>query len=869
MNTLANLPAVTPHRRTSVVWDVPELELNWYPWSEFRPAAEIGHEPGAAVRTTYLAGLGWCLEPYQVTQWFEKTITQQGIIRQSEWNLVPELKERPHWRLPNVLGVTLGPELSSSGDHFLHKEPQAGQPFSSSLTADADALPPPPLASLDIPMDRVASSKQVYEANQGLCVRFQAPGGQLGAADNLLTVYAGGTADLVTQASPQWRPRSAAAPNAPASGGGTLAVNFRGDGKGTVWEHFQGLVGGGWKLVTQFLYAAPGQVSARNHQVVLGFSRSTASIVAAQPAPVPRGPGIIASPVQPPRPAPPVTVIRPSRRVHPQQTQKRTATGPGPVRLDLRQDLRVPVQISVLKYPLSGTLRDGAFVIPFPLPEGTPLQLNLDTDLPPGTAITYALYDALTETELFRDPETDLYVTPPGGRAYYAVFTFTTESDTRTPYLRSYEVWASGRATITDDLSWSGGKVMRVALIGTATDGSLESGTVELEDPAAELLPLKARGRFRARVQTTYDPEDPTKFSVLGEYELERAHDQRKGTTLARGGFGQGAPLFYPSPEWREYECLFSSLVQRYRGQLSFMEHRDFRKSKEDPTLPYKITDILREVLIQVGIHPDDLDIPDLPIRAFPAEDGEDFLLQPLADLWGFAQQLAEDYLGGYLLWDPNAGTTGRAMVRLVIPPTTPGTPLYHFHTGLPAGATDPRVYTSPGAYGPDATFVRHYSSYLEKPEANLIIVTASGELLPNNGGPSKRVQAAFNRKSFNFDPDNPTEDRNHPDWLGYLKPLVYFDPLITTQEELDFLTRRLYEQTCHGRKRLEWNAPLALITDPSDPLQSRPRPLRPWDAVTFNGETVVIRNARPAYEDDAYQWCDYEGVVILSEPAE
>jgi hypothetical protein len=320
----------------------------------------------------------------------------------------------------------------------------------------------------------------------------------------------------------------------------------------------------------------------------------------------------------------------------------------------------------------------------------------------------------------------------------------------------------------------------------------------------------------------------------------------------------------------------------RLADQLSFVM-RDFSRDDAapvDPTTgvkpPWKFTAIIDWVLDQAGFPDDMRDIPDLPQRAFfSAGDAQEYLMQPTVNLLEYVNTIARDYLGAFICWDPNAGTRG--MVRLILPPNTgPYHTLWSFQTTGPAGAG--KVVSHPSSYPPRTTFIDRFTSYTKAPEANFIIVTASGVLsFPGQTTTPMYTQFAWNPKSFNL-PGLNTADPTHPDYLGRMVPLVYFDRSIASSHDEDknwaavnLITRRLYHRAAHAEKWVEFNSPhMPLFLDTNDDkLQlstTKKRTLRIYDAIKVDGIDCLMRGPRLDWDaqsgGDDFQNISLEAVV-------
>jgi hypothetical protein len=129
-------------------------------------------------------------------------------------------------------------------------------------------------------------------------------------------------------------------------------------------------------------------------------------------------------------------------------------------------------------------------------------------------------------------------------------------------------------------------------------------------------------------------------------------------------------------------------------------------------------------------------------------------------------------------------------------------------------------------------------------------------------------TQVAVNVDSYNFlnlspgDPGYP--DGSDIDYIGRCIPIVVRDRTLTTQFAVDFIARRTYDYACHARENFSFIAPMILVTDSTDTMQTRPRKLAYYDAVEvqqLDGSfvTYLVKFCSPAYSKDGFQFARYE----------
>lgn len=552
----------------------------------------------------------------------------------------------------------------------------------------------------------------------------------------------------------------------------------------------------------------------------------------------------------------------------------RFITGAGQTALDVRRDFRGTVLFAHNGHRVTGTVTDLPFIIPWPkIPAATILTLKLNAELLPGTEITVQLYDATDDTEL--TPTTDpISATQPQAEyelaanqgKLYVKFTLTGDGN-QTPLLNGFEVEVAGLRQTRVPTPVTGGVLRQVSITGPDYDPSHATASAQVSDLTAQLNALlPVRNAIHARIKTEYDSDGNT--TVLHEGLLIDARAVKRGRSF-RDGLGADVtrPRAYPSANWRDYSLSFASMWARVQRQINLSVETFFEDPDADPNPdtnqrpPWKITAIIRYLLYsKLGVPDTQLDIPDIDLRLWPTEGTtEDLILQPGVSLAEFLIKLARDYLGMVLLWDPNAGTAN-GMWRLIANPQSPFTALATF-VAEPTGSG--KIVTHPNSYGATETFIIEgsYESWVVPPEANFIVVTSTGALLPSDGGTNLTLARIYNKLSFDWDPASPTSDSTHPDYLGECVPLIVYNQELTTGAALAFYARRLYDRVAHAEKWFSFQAPALYIPDATDDdLAGRKRPLRINDVVTVLGSTALVRSATYHWTSDVSQKMTIEG---------
>lgn len=554
-----------------------------------------------------------------------------------------------------------------------------------------------------------------------------------------------------------------------------------------------------------------------------------------------------------------------------------------PVRLDIRRDLRLKLQVARQGYVTEGVIQDDAFSLPFGAgvyDTTKPIKLMWYGANFSSTAIVGRLYNAATDAELtevdsgtFANGGWRRYQFPAGVVAIYAKFTLTGDG-TQTPMLRTYRVTRPAIRQPKAGLNLECPTVQRVAIQGADRDPSTESARVQCSDLAyiAE-NPLRLRADYPVRIETQYDPSDPSIRSWLFTGRVREAKYRRKGTVRTRGLAGS-IPQQYPNAKWGSYdlvcvpewEYLAEQLVQKgldlSRGELT-----DVAGEQK----PMRVTDAIKNLLEQAGYdRTGQIDVPTSDLRFFVAEK-EALIIEPYSSIGQTCLTFARDYLGGYLVWDPNASgdpSSGyRGMWRLKYIPS---------RKSLGASGSGYRVLAafefdvvalghlahSPASY-PDGgsgtqpikrTFVRKgsWDSEPYPPEFNKLRVTGvqtspSQGIAQLNGTQQLLTMDFVNPASTQF-PGYPAPVSTHPDYLGYIREAYYADPVLTSEQAVRWVGQRLSDLGMHGGVRATFEAPLLLIWDTSDPYQVAARPLRFGDAITVDGSPFFIDHVQPDY---------------------
>jgi len=553
---------------------------------------------------------------------------------------------------------------------------------------------------------------------------------------------------------------------------------------------------------------------------------------------------------------------------------------PAPARLDVRRDVRLAFAVSRAAYNTSGYLIDEAFDMPgLRYSASSVVYVQVFGYFPTGTDATVNLYDAATGSMLgaiLIDSNTGMrhyqFTVTRLMRAFRVQISMTGDG-TRSPTVTRYRVIRDGAYIEPLTTEKIPSIVSDVSLQGQSDDAATAMGLIQVRDATAALeAPLKKRVMVPIIVETSYDPLDQSKRSVLFQGYIVEARGAKRGTDRGQD---------YPSPEWHDYRLRLAGESARLQRASSWQGF-NFSEDPESEGKPYKITAVIDWLLRQAGYGSSQIDVPDIPLR-LPYQ-GQ-LILDWRTDIVEKVQDLARNYLGHYLLFDPNAGTDNKGMWRLRPYPRPPYNNLAEFLFDVPGLAVLPHI---PGAYPEGSatsplgnlqaiikTFVRYgtLERFVIPPEGNMVEVYGTTPVQPSfiQSGPSsksgeveKLVARAFNFESAWFMDDQPiVPDPDSPDYLGFVSPITVLDTGLTSQEAVNFVCRRTYDLACHGRRAMTFEAPLILVTDEDDSEQIRPRPLRYGDPVLVEGTQYIVRSVQINYQaykgGDGFQFARYE----------
>ena len=744
--------------------------------------------------------------------------------------------ENRNRRNDDLSGFSASSNIQPVGDPFLVKHIPAGAAWNGGL---ADGLPTPDFVTQDIPMDRVGYSNESFPADQGYFLRWEVPG-------HLSSVF-----------SYTW-----------AFYFGQYAICIKGTGQAELWEYcytaaadpVEGAEGSmNWKRRTTWQYAKPGQVSATAHSMAvyphtapnglryISFTNSQleAAVTVSQftrtdNAQVAPGEKIY-------------FVDDPTRSPLDQDMSPGHATAAAIVRYDVREDLKVAVQFSTLAYPTTGFLVD----LPANLPEGS------DPTVPVLVYANAAVPSTCGLITTLKDSETGGDYTPGTGAGPAARFDFTGDGTT-TPILWEYRMSRDAVIQVVSPGLFTS-SVNEVNVTGVSGDPSQDTAHVTIMDVKADIPRLRTRGQFSSAVVVQ---------DALGKVVLHRGYAARP-SAIKRGKAGRS----YPSPDWRDFSVPMRGMElrmgQKYQGPVQ-------RKFSSDPLAepdakgaypPWKVTDVVRRLLLENGYAEGQVNIPDLDIRLWPGETvkADDYILDAAGNVSEYLLRLVRDYTGGYLIFDANAGAMDpnglpfgqwTLLFQTPLPDSGQFAPLFNFVTLPPGGVVAAHSLASYPA-GTAPIFGR-VESTTTPPEFNHVFVCTSfsiaGTAVQGTVGAH-----AYNYQSYSAPGSGVTLDPTHPDYLGYEMKTIYPDMTLTgnsleeTQRACNFIAQRVMSFAGHAQVLKHYNAPLVFITDP---IGGYRRPLRFQDPISINGDASwLVKGCHPHYAKDGFQLAEYEVV--------
>lgn len=744
------------------------------------------------------------------------------------------------------------------------RTPGAGATWDNGLTADATAFPSPALSGNNIPMDRVFTTIKTFPANTTFLLTFGLTH-RWGGRDEFLRFLFGGP----TSTSPT--------PNVDSSTlhAGTFCLSLRGDGTATLWERSNTV----WVRRKIFSWQQANKVVGRLH--VIGITPyvnnkiAFGTITSDDDSLIP----LFFNPTKSKN-----LVLYEEDKGSSGHLHTAAMTGEGPVRIDLARNIVDPFGPIVCAFPSTGKVFSDPFTIHKHTPGGTKIKINSTfwrVVADPTVNVVHEVFDASTGLACsLVDGE---YVSNEGQYEYYIRFTLNSDAAKKyTPYLLHYDIHVDAARQFSQLTPLVVEGVQSLSIVGPDITPEHESASIKVSDPTAKVNAVLLK---KSRVYSTIDVyKNNALYTRLFEGETAPVMATKRGRR-------RSGPTLYPHESWCDIDIELFGKWSRIVDQLAIevmsfysdgpMWHSD---AVPDPTTnkypPWKVVDILRYYLDKAGVPPDEIDIPATPennIRLFtsPGLKSDDYLVTPTTPYGYVLIRLTRDFMGQAVIRDPNAGARGMwRLIPNIIGPgdkVVAGTPtLAKFYTrynlqGGPKNVIHEKAYDGlAGGVASSPIIDESFRVRVYPPEGNHVIVTAGGQLSASGKGGIRVVAEMHNFKSYNPKFPTITADPSHSDFLGRWVPIFVIDPFLgPSQQAVNFVCRRIFDASCHAQTWAWFVSNLITVTNPNDPHQRRPRPLRFNDLVQVFGSPFVIKNCNPNYIHDGYQMALYEGRFV------
>lgn len=789
----------------------------------------------------YLEGLGWRLigSEFSVSQMHEGA-SQPLSASSGSLMIAPGHAEFPAKGAESLPGIGGG----SAGSSVFQKRIAAGASWSQRLDSDQSDLPSPALEEDIHPMDRVAKTTASFGPGESRHLRFHLPGGSLSSSATAATLYF-------------WD-----APGGPSSGPGAgnghYALKLGGSGQARLYESDGS---GGWTKRSEFRWAASTMVSGATHEVHItsGFAMGRPLIlfhfdsISSDERREGSGGGFAVFAKAGRAVSEQGVRDRRSWTYHPPQAEPRPAA-PGPIRLDIRRDLRPLLQIFQTTYPASGSLLDSPLALDFVAAPGEPIRAEWYGSFPEGTSLDLTLEDADTGEEL---PDRALILSdakggvircslPQGVRRIRARVVFHSSPDRRrTPTLTSLRFFRSA------SLFEAGAPEVRIGGEDRAEPALLKRIVRQIEEvQEGEEKGLKIT--LSARSESEALPLSPGTALTLrleeGEAEavLFRGRIEAAFNKGVRGG-------------WTTWQVFARSEEERLKLAKP---PRRFSWWDIEADLPMKVTDFLRTLLSSLWPSAM-LSIPDREERLPSGAEGA-WLPEPEADLFSLMKRLSEVLLGARLRFDPSLGDRGKWVL----------TPLSDQESPLRARLIQQHSSRTPlhweeevGGFPALVMLHEGFEEWTEPPLASQIQV--EGRALGQNSLITQTLVSLAAAPLFalpNSHPKIPVP--GSVDWLGTQRVLAYRDDSLNTQFDVDRMAVRLFDACAKGHQMRRVRVPFTLISD-----SGRQRPLAEGDRLEVEAakggwEVWRVSRADHRWSMDALKWTDLELVKGDSLPS-
>jgi hypothetical protein len=919
--TNASSSPVTPFRKTHVVFDSDEPVVVQPAVSFERVSGQMARSTSSnRVDVVNIPAIGWRISSYACANFFldQRTSAQDNYLTSSGGSLLlaTGVQEAPRVRKivnADVTGIDTGSssDLASTAAPF-YRRMWTDTDDVSTLGMSTAGFNQPDTTDTSYVMDRIAESTSQYGSEDPFFFQFDVPGTTRSASQAIASLYFPGPASQTVLTNKSIVASTEATYE---TGRGEYCLKLYGDGKAVLFERLTTGSPYTWKSRTSFSYAASGKVFGTSHFItitgmkqcdfnggkggVINFRMGTYSNVPNTGAGSVLYKGINITTAY-------AATMPGIGETHvynvPNASNSPVASHDCQLRVDISRELRgVEFCVGVAKYKATGTLtcdkfKHGGLSISTGVDTDHPYVLQWNAYIPTGSsdvtgcAVDLKLYSAVTNAEISTpvvvNSYTKNYPLPANFTdSMYVVATLTAStSRKRSPTLISYKVYRdalygnTGMTGVDFTTDSSGGKnvltrvISEFQMYGAERDVSHEMATIKGADLLGTYTPLRTRSGIPAMVWTQYDPADATKRLYLFDGYVSPTDTipipgGGSSAINAKRGITKKASYMFDlqaNGKWqrlKEYNFTATQqLMQKY-------------DSVSGTYTPWKVTELVAFILSWCGFDSSQIDITDSPIVVWTKNGDPWFGNAPNINLLDAIQDLLYTYLGSFLVWDRALGTYGKWRVLPQVrapytnvaafvttgPPQTDGTTrVGHNAKSYPLASTLADGFT----YTPTAPVIPMSRGTVRDqvipPEGNFLYVSyrhTGDNPDPESGDHS--VQVLFNRKSFNFDPRQPTADSTDPDYLGRYVPIYYFLPSLAAgnsgiDDALKIIARRIYDFACHAKFLRDFEAPIVPITHESD--ATKVRNLRYYDPVTVDGVQYIVRNANPHFTSDFAQ---------------
>lgn len=581
------------------------------------------------------------------------------------------------------------------------------------------------------------------------------------------------------------------------------------------------------------------------------------------------------------------------------------------IRIDIRRDTRIKFQCYFGKYYGTGSIGCYAFsLLTYPSTTSNPIIVSAFGSFPTGTSVDFECYTfdgtPLTPVGLTQQGKrraTRRFTPVIGSTSYYVKIILNTSNLDISPIIRSM-VYARDYSAVYSDVTpieitgIGNSGVESISVSGEGRDFTTSTASVVLNDVGgkyASLLDNKANIPIKIEVDTLNDTGTVLSTTRVFEGRIVKSVKKNIGRRLNQGRNQTGANDAYAARFWGKYTLfcvgMWQILYDSCTKTLSDYANDPDVDLADTSIKSYKVGRAIEDLFYKSGWVTERTEVPDyngsgVAANRFPIENNvaSSLRIEPLSRIGPIIVDFARDYLGAYVTYDYNARKTGtvKGMFRVLLPPLpNPVNKKYRRLAAFRTTNTSDLGITTAQDRMPDVTDYQggtckqfwiqkdSLTEWVEPPEGNAVIVTGAGfgnsNTNNNKSATNPNGSLQLNRRIYNYQAANfgfpsgppanfPQPDPNHPDYTDGRPVAIYVsNKNLQTQEAVDLAARRIFDYACHTKKRKSFAAPLWFITNPDDPYQVSPRPLKYGDIVTVDDEFFVV-------ETCSYAWGAGEG---------